>query len=137
MRLHFRRDFHFAFKPLALDAFVQQRLDVGRHVVEGFGQFAELVARADADAMREIAALDKLGRAIETMDSARHGARHPESSKERQQFEHEKSQADILECLPPERAGFAAAQKLLARDGPRPIEEEGKVRSGLAAEPVG
>jgi hypothetical protein len=130
------RDLYLALEPLALDAFLQQRLDVGGHVVEGRGQFAELVVRADAHAVREVAALDVLDGAVESVNCASHGARHPGRGRQGQEFEDEEDDGDVLKRLPPHLARLAAAPELLARERPGPVENETKVVARLAALPL-
>ena len=59
--LDLARDAQLVVEPLLLALHVQQVLDAGAHAVERLGQVAELVARVDADAVREVALLDALG----------------------------------------------------------------------------
>src|SRR5260370_38966812 len=63
--LHFARDRNFVFQALALLLLFDQAADRAGHQVEGFAEHAELIATLDTHAMRQVACLDILRRAIE------------------------------------------------------------------------
>ena len=107
--LHFGGDLYFALKPFALNALVQERFDVGRHIVKRPGQLAQLIVRGHANAMRKISALDKLRRTVKLMHSASDGARHPHSRNQRQHFKDEKGDGDDGERSAPGLSGSAAS----------------------------
>ena len=64
-----------ALQPLAFDDQLLPVLDVLRHLVEGAGQRAELVARAHRHARGEVALRDALHAVGERRQVARHAAR--------------------------------------------------------------
>jgi hypothetical protein len=130
-------DLDLALQALVLDALGEQRLDVGGHVVEAEREFAQLVARARAYAMREVAALDGLGGAVELVDGARHGARHPRGGEEREQFEDDERDGDEDEHAPHRPPHHGVVPELLAGLVPRPVDGERPEWLVPAREPVG
>src|SRR5205085_10850534 len=99
---------------------------------------AEWSVRANMAAMREVAALDVLGCAIEFVDWAGDGARHPTGGKEREQFEHEKDDGDGEQDVAPDDVEVAAAaEHLFEQLRLRLLHEERDVRTLCAVAPVG
>ena len=136
LRLHLVCDLYLALQPLALDAVGQQRLDVRRHVVEGEREFAQLVARAHAYAVREVAALDEPGRVVELVHRAGDGARHPRGGKEREKFEGEEGDGEVVEAPRPRLAERGVPPELLDARRPRPVHNERDSRRSCARLPV-
>src|SRR5882757_7533486 len=62
--LHFTGDGNFVFQPLALLLLFDQATDGAGHQIERFAEYAQLIATLDTHAMRQVASLHILGRAI-------------------------------------------------------------------------
>src|SRR6267154_972372 len=62
--LHFARDRNFVFQTLTLLLLFDQAADRAGNQVEGFAEHAKLIATLDSHAMRQVASLHILRRAI-------------------------------------------------------------------------
>ena len=109
--LNLARDAQLVVEPLLLALDVQQVLDARAHAVERLGEIAQLVARRDVDAVREVALLDPL-RAREELV---HGGR--DHTRERRAHEERRALDDQEQHAPPRQRRRETRSSVLAVAG--------------------
>ena len=102
--LHLLRDLELALHALLLALLLEQSLERLRHGVERGGECAELVAAVDLDAMREVAAVDGNGGAIEVADGIGDGAVEADRHDEGEELDDSKDHGQGDEAVPDEGA---------------------------------